>query len=65
MDCLSEVAGYVHAKHGKFPGTRSTIFLPGFVQAHHVDLDFDDTHDGEGAYPTTHAEHGARWHDDG
>jgi hypothetical protein len=62
VDCLSEVARYVHAKHGKFPGTRSTIVLPGFVQAHHLDLDFYDTHYGAGAYLETHAEHRTRWH---
>jgi hypothetical protein len=62
VDCMSEVARYVHGKYGKFPGTRSTIMLPGFVQAHHIDTAFYDTHYAEGAYLETHAQHMARWH---
>ncbi len=65
VDCLSEVARYIHDKHGKFPGTRSTIVLPGFVQAQHLDNGFYDTHYRDGAYLRTHAEHMERWHGDG
>jgi len=61
-DCLSEVAQYMFDKYGKFPGVRSTIVLPGYVQAHHLDLDFYDTHYAEGAYLPSHAEHMERWH---
>lgn len=63
--CMAEVARYIHDKHGKFPGTRSTMMLPGFVQAHHLDTDFYDRHYREGAYLRTHAEHMARWHPEG
>lgn len=65
VDCMSEVARYIHDKHGKFPGTRSTIVLPGYVQAHHLDTDFYDAHYREGAYLRTHAEHMQRWHGQG
>jgi hypothetical protein len=65
VDCLSEVAQYIHDRHGKFPGTRSTIVLPGFVQAHHIDTGFYDAHYRDGAYLRTHAEHMERWHADG
>ena len=64
VDCLAEIAGYVYEKHGKFPGTIPTIVLPGFVQAHHVDTAYYDTHYGPGAYLETHAEHVSRWHAD-
>ena len=60
--CLTEVAQYIYAKYGKFPGTRSTILLPGFVQAHHLDTDFYDTHYREGAYLESHARHLDVWH---
>jgi hypothetical protein len=63
--CLAEVATYAYEKYGKFPGTRSTIMLPGFVQAHHLDADFYDRHYREGAYLPSHAQHGERWHGDG
>jgi hypothetical protein len=62
VDCLSEVARYIHGKHGKFPGTRSTIVLPGFVQAHHLETGFYDAHHRDGAYLRTHADHMERWH---
>ncbi|HVL58891.1 MAG TPA: hypothetical protein VM491_20510 [Burkholderiaceae bacterium] len=62
VDCMTEVAQYIHDKYGKFPGIRSTIMLPGFVQAHHVDPEFYDTHYGAGAYLPTHAHHMERWH---
>jgi hypothetical protein len=63
--CMSEVAQYVYEKHGKFPGTRSTIMLPGLVQAHHLDTDFYDAHYADGAYLPSHASHMAVWHGDG
>jgi hypothetical protein len=62
VDCLSEVAQYMHDKYGKFPGIRSTIVLPGFVQAHHIDTEYYDAHFKPGAYLQTHAEHLAHWH---
>lgn len=62
VDCMGEVAQYVYDKHGVFPGTRTTIVLPGYVQAHHIDLEYYDTHFKPGAYLPTHAEHTARWH---
>jgi hypothetical protein len=62
VDCMAEVAQYIHDKYGKFPGIRSTIMLPGFVQAHHLDTDFYDAHYRQGAYLPSHAEHMARWH---
>lgn len=63
VDCMSEVARYIYNKNGKFPGIRSTIVLPGFVQAHHIDTDFYDAHYQRDAYLRTHAAHMDRWHD--
>ena len=62
LDCLGEVAQYVVDTYGKFPGAFTTIVLPGFVQAVHLDLEFYDTHYRDGAYLDTHAEHMRRWH---
>ncbi len=62
VDCMSEVARYIYDKYGKFPGIRSTIMMPGFVQAHHLDTDFYDKFYKEGAYLPSHAEHMSRWH---
>jgi hypothetical protein len=64
-DCMAEVALYMFDKYGKFPGIRSTIVLPGYVQAHHLDLGFYDTRYAEGAYLLTHADHMVRWHGGG
>jgi hypothetical protein len=62
IDCMGEVATYIHEKFGKFPGTITTIVLTGFVQAVHLDTEFYDTHYGKGAYLDTHARHWERWH---
>ncbi len=62
VECMAEIAQYIHDKFGKFPGTRSTVMLPGFVQAHHLDTDFYDEHYGEGSYLPTHARHLELWH---
>jgi hypothetical protein len=62
VDCLGEVAQYIYDQHGKFPATFTTIVLPGFVQAVHLDTEFYDTHCQAGAYLESHAEHMQRWH---
>ncbi len=62
--CLTEVAQHVYDTHGRFPGTFSTIVLPGYVQAVHLDTDYYDTYFQPGAYLRSHAEHWQRWHAD-
>ncbi len=62
VDCLATVAQYVFDTYGKFPGSFTTIALPGYVQAVHLDTEFYDEHYREGAYLDTHAEHMRRWH---
>ena len=64
VDYLAEVAQYVHDTYGKFPNTFTTMVLPGYVQAIHLDADFYDTHYQPGAYLDTHAQHLAHWHPD-
>jgi hypothetical protein len=65
IDCMGEVAQYVYDTYGKFPNTFTTMVLPGYVQAVHLDTDFYDTHYQPGAYLVTHAQHMKRWHADG
>jgi hypothetical protein len=60
--CLGEVAQYVYEKRGRFPGTFTTIVLPGFVQTQHIDTGYYDTHFQPGSYLDTHAMHMLRWH---
>jgi hypothetical protein len=62
VDCLGEVAQYIYDQHGRFPATFTTIVLPGFVQAVHLDTEFYDAHYERGAYLESHAEHMQRWH---
>ncbi len=64
IDCMSEVAQYIYQKHGKFPGTRTTLVLPGYVQAVHLETEYYDTHFEPGAYLPSHADHMKRWHGD-
>jgi hypothetical protein len=63
VDCLGEIAQYIYDKNGKFPSTFSTIVLPGFVQAQHIDTEYYDKHFQPGAYLETHATHMQRWHE--
>lgn len=65
VDCLTDVAQHVYDTYGKFPNTFTTMVLPGYVQAVHLDTDFYDAHYRPGAYLETHAHHMARWHDEG
>lgn len=62
VDCMAEVSQYIYDKYGKFPGIRSTIIMPGYVQAHHIDTGFYDKFYKEGAYLQTHAGHFDNWH---
>ncbi|TXT53484.1 MAG: hypothetical protein BAJALOKI1v1_2410002 [Promethearchaeota archaeon] len=61
-DCLSEVAQYIYDKYGKFPGTNPTIALTGFIQAHHLDIEYYDKFFKSKGYMETHATHMKRWH---
>jgi hypothetical protein len=62
VDCMGETAQYIYNKYGKFPGTRSTVMMPAFVQVHHIDTDFYDKFYQEGAYLHSHAAHMDTWH---
>lgn len=65
LDCLGEMAQYLHETYGKFPATIPTILAGGYVQAQHIDTEFYDTHYQPGSYLETHAGHMARWHTGG
>lgn len=65
VDCLAEVAQYVHDTCGKFPNTLTTMVLAGHVQAVHLDTDFYDANHQPGAYLATHRDHMTNWHTDG
>jgi hypothetical protein len=60
--CVAHQAQYVLDRFGKFPGTVPSAFCLTYLQAHHLDLEFYDTHFGPGAYLPTQAEHMAKWH---
>ena len=60
--CVTAMATYVFERFGKFPGTVPSIFALMYLQAHHEDLGFYDTHFGPGAYLETHARHMENWH---
>lgn len=64
VECVSEVASYVWARYGKFPGTVPTLFVRAYTQAHHLDVEFYDRHFGAGSVLETHRRHMERWHPD-
>jgi hypothetical protein len=61
-DCVATMASYVFDRFGKFPATVPSIFVLMYLQAHHEDLGFYDTHFDRGAYLETHARHMEDWH---
>jgi hypothetical protein len=63
-ECVALMAQYVYDRFGKFPGTVPSIFVITYLQVHHLDLEFYDTHFESGAYLETHARHLADWHRD-
>jgi hypothetical protein len=63
VSCMAEVAQYIYDKHGKFPGTFSTIVLTGYVQAVHLDTEYYDQFFKPGAYLKTHKDHMRVWHE--
>lgn len=64
-DCVTTMAQYVYEQFGRFPGTVPSMFAMMFLQAHHLDLEFYDTHFKPGAYLRTQAEHMKHWHSPG
>lgn len=61
-ECVAAQAQYLFDRFGKFPATVPSIFALTYLQAHHLDLEFYDTHFEPGAYLNTHARHIERWH---
>jgi hypothetical protein len=61
-DCVTTMAQYTFDTFGKFPGTVPSLLVLMYLQAHHLELGFYDTHFGAGAYLDTHANHMKRWH---
>lgn len=64
-DCVGVMAQYVHDRFGRFPGMFPSILTFIYLQAHHLDLEFYDTHFKAGAYLRTHAQHMEKWHSAG
>ena len=60
--CVALIAQHIFDHYGKFPGTVPSILVLPYLQAHHLDLEFYDTHFEPGAYLETHAQHMAKWH---
>lgn len=61
-DCVATMAQAIYDRYGKFPATQPSVFHIMYLQAHHLDLGFYDTHFKDGAYLETHAQHMNRWH---
>lgn len=60
---LGDVAQYIYDTRERFPGTFTTMVLPGYVQAVHLDTGYYDRFYEPGAYLETHARHWEVWHD--
>ena len=61
VEYLGSIAQDIYDNYGKFPASQPSVAITCYTQAHHIDLDFYDTHYGEGAYLDTHARHEQLW----
>lgn len=61
-ECVALQAQYVLDSFGRFPATVPSMYCLMYLQAHHLELNFYDTHFKPGAYLETHARHMERWH---
>jgi hypothetical protein len=61
-ECSALQAQYIYDTYGKFPATVPRIFLLTYLQAQHIDLDFNDHYFKPGAYLPTHKNHMSNWH---
>jgi hypothetical protein len=64
-ECVALQAQHVLDCFGRFPATVPSTYVLTYLQAHHLDLDFYDTHFGPGAYLPTHRDHMMDWHGGG
>jgi hypothetical protein len=61
-ECVASQAQHVFDRCGRFPATVPSTYMLMVLQAHHLDLEFYDTHFEPGAYLDTHREHMKVWH---
>ena len=61
IDCVTDMARYIHDRFGRFPATVPAIHTLMYLQAHQLDTDFYDHHFTSGAYLDTHAAHDKNW----
>jgi hypothetical protein len=64
VECLGEIAQYMHDAFGKFPATIPSTYARVYAQAQHIDMDFYDRFYGPESYVDSHRDHMARWHGD-
>src|SRR5215213_9159159 len=64
VECLGEIAQYMHDAFGKFPATIPSTYARVYAQAQHIDMDFYDRFYGPESYLDSHRDHMARWHGD-
>ena len=61
-DLLTLQATYIDETFGTFPGTVPTVWIMNYLQAQHIDLEYDGTVLTGKAYLSTHREHHQLWH---
>ncbi|MEE9251914.1 MAG: hypothetical protein V3U74_00975 [Thermodesulfobacteriota bacterium] len=62
IEIVKDFCNYVYENYGRFPAFLDPMFVRLCFQAHHLDLEFYDTHYSEGPYTDVHKNHFALWH---
>jgi len=62
LECVGTMAQHIFDIGGRFPARFPSVFQLMYVQAHHLELEFNDRFFEPGAYLPTHADHMSLWH---
>ena len=65
VEATTAFCEYIQHTYGRFPAHVDAFRCAYTYQAHHLDMNFYDTHFKQGAYTQTQTEHQERWHGEG
>lgn len=64
IEAATAFCEYIQRTYGRFPAHVDAFRCAYTYQAHHLDMDFYNTHFKPGAYTNTQAEHHKKWHEE-
>ena len=62
IQCTKDYCNYIYGKYGRFPATLDSMYMPIWIVAHHLDLDFYEKIYKPGAVSENIKSHLKKWH---